>query len=228
MFKSYWTMAWRTLVRNKIYALVNVLGLALGICACLVIWAIVHYEFSFDRNHPDGSRIYRINSYMQILKNDPERVTTTVLTGLPEAVRKEAPIYMRLTINGQRLDQSIQRYVDGGLWSAAGRAKGNTEQVRQVNAYLDTLTGKVLKLEREMVLDGIAINFESFRENWLGITEAPRMLMENFQQHKKHEQSNTVSGFPCGLCRVFRARCTKVYLRDHIEKRSTEIQFFGS
>jgi site-specific recombinase XerD len=95
-----------------------------------------------------------------------------------------SPIYMRLTINGQRLDQSIQRYVDGGLWSAAaGRVKGNTEQARQVNSYLDTLTSKVLKLEREMVLDGIAINFESFREKWLGITEAPRMLMEIFQQH---------------------------------------------
>ena len=94
------------------------------------------------------------------------------------------PIYIRLTINGQRLDQSIQRYVDSGLWSAAsGRVKGNTEQARQVNSYLDTLTSKVLKLEREMVLDGIPINFESFREKWLGITEAPRMLMEIFQQH---------------------------------------------
>jgi len=95
-----------------------------------------------------------------------------------------SPIYMRLTINGQRLDQSIQRYVDCGLWfAAAGRVKGNTEQARQVNSYLDTLTGKVLKLEREMVLDGIPVNFESFREKWLGITEAPRMLMEIFQQH---------------------------------------------
>ncbi len=91
MFKSYWTMAWRTLVRNKIYTLVNVLGLALGICACLVIWVVVRYEFSFDRNHPDGSRIYRINSYMQILKNDPERLQTSVLAGLPEAVQKEVP-----------------------------------------------------------------------------------------------------------------------------------------
>ena len=95
-----------------------------------------------------------------------------------------SPIYIRLTINGQRLDQSIQRYVDSGLWSAAsGRVKGNTEQARQVNSYLDTLTSKVLKLEREMVLDGIPVNFESFREKWLGITEAPRMLMEIFQQH---------------------------------------------
>jgi putative ABC transport system permease protein len=91
MLKSYWTMAWRTLVRNKIYTLVNVLGLALGICACLVIWVIVRYEFSFDRNHPGGNRIYRINSYEQFMKNEPERLSPYVFVNLPEAVRKEVP-----------------------------------------------------------------------------------------------------------------------------------------
>ncbi|MDO6433447.1 ABC transporter permease [Flavitalea sp. BT771] len=91
MFKSYWTMAWRTLVRNKIYTLVNVLGLALGICACLVIWVIVRYEFSFDRNHPGGSRIYRVNTYEQFIKNEPERLVPAVLADLPEAIRKEVP-----------------------------------------------------------------------------------------------------------------------------------------
>ena len=71
-----------------------------------------------------------------------------------------SPIYIRITVNGQRLDQSIQRYIAGNLWSAAaGRVKGNTEQARQVNLYLDTLTGKVLKLEREMVLDSIPVTY---------------------------------------------------------------------
>lgn len=63
MFKSYWISAWRMLVRHRLYTLINVLGLALGICACLVIWVIVRYEFSFDRGHPESRRIYRINSY---------------------------------------------------------------------------------------------------------------------------------------------------------------------
>lgn len=87
MFKSYWTIAWRTLVRNKVYTLVNVFGLALGICACLVIWVIVHYEFGFDRGHPGRNRIYRVNSYEQFLKNEPQHVSPSVLTDLPEAIR---------------------------------------------------------------------------------------------------------------------------------------------
>lgn len=64
MFKSYWTLAWRTLVRNKLYTLVNVLGLALGICACLVIYLIVSYEFSFDSFHPDRDRIFCVDAGM--------------------------------------------------------------------------------------------------------------------------------------------------------------------
>jgi Arm DNA-binding domain len=95
-----------------------------------------------------------------------------------------SPIYMRLTINGHRLEHSIQRYVEPSQWSArAGRVKGSNDQARQINFYLDTLNGKVQKLEREMTLDGIVVNPSNFREKWLGLTQAPRMLMEIFQQH---------------------------------------------
>jgi len=94
------------------------------------------------------------------------------------------PIYLRITVNGQRIDQSIQRYVQAGQWSAsAGRMKGNGSEARQLNLYLDTLTSKVLKLERELVQDGKTITIDSFREKWLGIADKPRMLLELFQQH---------------------------------------------
>ncbi len=62
MLKNYCTVAWRSLVRNKIYSLVNVLGLALGICACLVIYLITRYEFSFDTFHPDRDRIFCVDA----------------------------------------------------------------------------------------------------------------------------------------------------------------------
>lgn len=95
-----------------------------------------------------------------------------------------APVYLRITVNGQRLEQSVQRLVDPAQWSrAAGRLKGNTSQVRQLNLYLDTLSSKVLQMEREMVMDGVAVNFSNFREKWLGLTELVRTLLDVFQQH---------------------------------------------
>jgi Arm DNA-binding domain len=94
------------------------------------------------------------------------------------------PIYIRITVNGHRLEQSIQCYVPAAQWSAAaGPVKGNNEQARQANLYLDTLTCKVLRLERKMVIDGQILNFSNFRAKWLGISEPSRMLMEIFQEH---------------------------------------------
>ena len=61
MFKSYWKLARRTLLRNKLYTFVNVLGLTIGICACLSIYLITTYEFSYDTRHPDCDRIYCVD-----------------------------------------------------------------------------------------------------------------------------------------------------------------------
>jgi putative ABC transport system permease protein len=61
MLKTYFIVAWRSLVRNKVYSIINVLGLAFGICACLVIYLITSYEFSFDTFHPDRDRIFCVD-----------------------------------------------------------------------------------------------------------------------------------------------------------------------
>jgi putative ABC transport system permease protein len=60
MLLNYLRMALRSLSKNKLYTTINVLGLALGISACLVIFLITHFELSFDKFHPDKERIYRI------------------------------------------------------------------------------------------------------------------------------------------------------------------------
>jgi putative ABC transport system permease protein len=60
MFRNYFKTAWRNIERHKVYTAINILGLSLGLCACIIIYVIVHYEFSFDTFHPDKERIYRI------------------------------------------------------------------------------------------------------------------------------------------------------------------------
>lgn len=64
MFKNYLKTAWRSLIRNQIYSLVNVLGLSLGVCACLAIYLITQYEFSFDDFHPDRDRIFCVDAVL--------------------------------------------------------------------------------------------------------------------------------------------------------------------
>src|SRR5579862_9508945 len=60
MIKNYFKIAWRNLTRNKVYSFINIFGLALGICACIIIFLITQFELSFDKFHPDNGRIYRI------------------------------------------------------------------------------------------------------------------------------------------------------------------------
>lgn len=53
-------VAGRNILRQRWYSLIHVLGLAIGICVCIVIFLIARYELSFDNFHPDADRIYRI------------------------------------------------------------------------------------------------------------------------------------------------------------------------
>src|SRR5664279_5356042 len=62
MIKNYFKTALRNLRRNKIFSLINVLGLAIGISASLVIYLLVNYHFTFDKFEKDNDRIYRVVS----------------------------------------------------------------------------------------------------------------------------------------------------------------------
>jgi putative ABC transport system permease protein len=61
MFKNYLKLAYRNIFRHKRYAFLNILGLAVGLAACLLIASYVIHELSFDKMHPSKDRIYRIN-----------------------------------------------------------------------------------------------------------------------------------------------------------------------
>jgi putative ABC transport system permease protein len=60
MFKNYFLVAFRNFRRNKTFALINILGLAIGISAALVIFLIVDYDFAFDHFEKNRDRIYRV------------------------------------------------------------------------------------------------------------------------------------------------------------------------
>ena len=60
MLKNYLTVAVRNLLRHKMYSLINIVGLAIGITCAMLILLFVMDELSYDRYHPDVERIYRV------------------------------------------------------------------------------------------------------------------------------------------------------------------------
>ena len=60
MLKNYFTIAIRNFWKEKIFSLINVSGLAIGISAALVIYLLVQFEFSFEKFRKHNDRIYRV------------------------------------------------------------------------------------------------------------------------------------------------------------------------
>jgi len=76
MILNYFKIAWRNILRYRVFSLINVLGLALGISSCIVIYTITSYDFSFDKFHEDRNRIYRIVGNMQKGTGETEFLNT--------------------------------------------------------------------------------------------------------------------------------------------------------
>jgi len=62
MIRNYFKIAWRNLLKNKVFSIINVIGLTIGLSASFVIGGMIYFDVTFDTFHKDGDRIYRVVS----------------------------------------------------------------------------------------------------------------------------------------------------------------------
>jgi putative ABC transport system permease protein len=60
MLKNYFTIAWRSLKKNKVFSFINIAGLAIGMAACLLIMQYVSFQLSYDQFNKNADDIYRV------------------------------------------------------------------------------------------------------------------------------------------------------------------------
>ena len=60
MLRNYFIVAFRNLLRNKAFSIINIVGLAIGLACSILIFLWVQDELSYDDFHEDGDRVYRI------------------------------------------------------------------------------------------------------------------------------------------------------------------------
>ncbi|MFO7981461.1 MAG: ABC transporter permease [Candidatus Aminicenantes bacterium] len=89
MLKNYLKIAYRNILRQKKYAFLNILGLAVGLAACLLMAGFVIHELSFESMHPLKDRTFRINSYIPMGGRTIEN--TVVCAPLGPAVEESLP-----------------------------------------------------------------------------------------------------------------------------------------
>lgn len=95
MLKNYFKTAIRNLRRNRAFALINILGLVLGISGTVVIYRIITFEKSFDTYHSNADSVYRVN-FIQNADGDMQR-GNSVMHPLRVAMRTDFPDW---TISG--------------------------------------------------------------------------------------------------------------------------------
>ncbi|WP_296702679.1 ABC transporter permease [Algoriphagus sp.] len=60
MIKNYLKIAWRNLIRQKSFSLINVFGLSIGLACFLILLTFVKFEKSYDSFHPNGEQVFRV------------------------------------------------------------------------------------------------------------------------------------------------------------------------
>lgn len=108
MFRNYLTVAIRNLFRNKMYSLINILGLGVAIACCVVAYVNYRFSASFDNFHPGAKQIYLVNSF-KIQDGQRENWTLAPLP-MAEAIRKDIPGIER--ISRYSVTGGIMKYED--------------------------------------------------------------------------------------------------------------------
>ncbi len=94
------------------------------------------------------------------------------------------PVYLRISVNGQRVEISTQRECDPDRWNTSiGRALGTKEDIKILNAFLECLQLKVYEAHRLLMINGEIITAEKIKNKLLGIIEHPKMILQIFQEH---------------------------------------------
>lgn len=128
MFKNYLTVAFRNLLRHKVYSLINVFGLATGMAAGFFIFQYAYFETNYDKFHTNANRLYRIGmSYTGSFAH--LGATATTHPAVAPAMKAEFPEvvdYVRLVPPNVFAKTAVVSYTD---------EKGQTKRFNEPDFY---------------------------------------------------------------------------------------------
>jgi putative ABC transport system permease protein len=141
MFKTFFIIAWRSLVKNKANTILNISGLAIGIAVCMIIGVWLQREVSFDNFHPNANGIFRITN---TFKSESESFSQAGSgTALGAHLPKQLPLIKaacrvfdsdsKIKTGDKQFFELAGRIVDSNFFSFFGfrLIKGQPDQVLQ-------------------------------------------------------------------------------------------------
>ncbi|GAB2842384.1 ABC transporter permease [Ferruginibacter profundus] len=98
MLKNYFKLVFKNLRKQKMFSLINILGLTVGITCCLMIFLFVKHEFSFDDFHKNGNTIYRLSRVSESNNDGVKRHIAWVSGPYAAALRNDYPDAIQKTV----------------------------------------------------------------------------------------------------------------------------------
>ncbi len=110
MLRNYFKTAWRNLVRNKFYTLINIFGLTAGLSVGILILLWVQDEFSYDRYHENADTLYRLEN--MVGTGNSRQIWQSTAAPIGMMAKKEIPIVRDAARLVQSDNYSLFRYKD--------------------------------------------------------------------------------------------------------------------
>lgn len=99
-------------------------------------------------------------------------------------------VYLRITVDGKPVEMSTKHLWSPARWNAdAGRAIGQKEDTRTLNAYLDMLNSKVFQAKKILIEDDMELSAEALKNVLLGKSNETRIILEVFQRHSEQMEA---------------------------------------
>ncbi|TVZ27872.1 site-specific recombinase XerD [Gillisia sp. Hel_I_86] len=107
-----------------------------------------------------------------------------------KAKNGKAPLYARITLNGERIELSLQRRITLNLWDERkSRLRGSSSESIQVNGSLDRIYNKIYESFRQLQNENKLLNVSAIKERYLGADDSFKKLSELLNYHTENMKS---------------------------------------
>lgn len=115
------------------------------------------------------------------------------------------PLYVRLTVNGERLEFSSKKFIEKSKWSEdLSKMKGNSEEARSINGYLDSVKAQVTNIQMSLNHKRETVRIEAFKKALFGAVDQERMIIPIYKDHNNKIESLLGNGYAPGTLERFK------------------------
>jgi putative ABC transport system permease protein len=127
MFKSYFKIAWRNLMKNKVFSFINVFGLAIGLTCCILITLFLYHELSYDSYHKNGKRVYQLGT--TFVREGKEEITANTPAPMGAVMQQVFPEI-------EKTARLLRTFSDDKTLLQNNEVKGDVKSFYETGGYL--------------------------------------------------------------------------------------------